>query len=140
PAPIQVLYLGYPGTSGADFINYILADETVLPFGDQESYSEQIVQLPGCYHPCDETTAISDKVFTRAELGLPETAPVFCCFNRADKIAAAIFDIWMRLLAGIEGSVLWLSQMNGRAETNLRREATARGVDPDRLGLAPQIV
>jgi protein O-GlcNAc transferase len=139
PAPIQVLYLGYPGTSGADFIDYILADATVLPFADQDWYSEQIVQLPHCYHPCDETTAISSRTFTRAELGLPENGPVFCCFNRADKIATPIFDVWMRLLAGVDGSVLWLSQMNDPARVNLRRAAATRGIDPGRLIFAPQM-
>jgi predicted O-linked N-acetylglucosamine transferase (SPINDLY family) len=139
PTPIQVVYLGYPGTSGADFIDYILADETVLPPSSEPFYAERIVRLPSCYHPCDETTAVSDRAFTRSELGLPETAPVFCCFNRPDKITAPIFDIWMRLLAGIGGSVLWLSQMNDTAQENLRREAAARGADPSRLMFAPQI-
>jgi protein O-GlcNAc transferase len=139
PVPIQVLYLGYPGTSGADFIDYILADETVLPLPDQRWYSEQAVRLPGCYHPCDETTSVSDKVFARAELGLPEDGPVFCCFNRADKFAAPIFDVWMRLLAAVGGGVLWLSQTNDLAQANLRRHAAARGIDPDRLIFAPQM-
>lgn len=139
PAPIQVLYLGYPGTTGADFIDYILADATVLPFAGQRGYSEEIVQLPHCYHPSDQPTEISSKVFSRAELGLPETGPVFCCFNRADKIAAPTFDVWMRLLAGVDGSVLWLSQMSDPAQANLRREATARAIDPGRLIFAPQM-
>jgi protein O-GlcNAc transferase len=139
PAPIQVLYLGYPGTSGADFIDYVLADATVLPLDDQGCYSERIVQLPDCYHPCDETTALSSRTFTRAELGLPDRVPVFCCFNRADKIGASTFDVWMRLLAGIDGSVLWLAQMNAPAQTNLRRAAAARAIDPDRLIFAPQM-
>jgi len=139
PAPVQVLYLGYPGTTGADFIDYVLGDPTVLPFAEQGSYREQIVQLPHCYHPCDETTTISAKAFSRAELGLPDSDHVFCCFNRADKITAVIFDVWMRLLAGVEGSVLWLSQMNDSAQGNLRRAAAARGIDPDRLIFAPQM-
>ena len=139
PTPIQVVYLGYPGTSGADFIDFILADETVVPSANERFYAEQIARLPGCYHACDETTAVSDKAFTRTELGLPEAAPVFCCFNRPDKIAAPIFDIWMRLLPGIEGSVLWLSQMNNTAQENLRREAAARSVNPNRLIFAPQL-
>jgi protein O-GlcNAc transferase len=139
PAPIQALYLGYPGTTGADFIDYVLGDATVLPFADQGCYREQIVQLPHCYHPSDETTAVSTKPFARAELGLPEDGPVFCCFNRADKLAAPIFDVWMRLLAGIDGSVVWLSRMNDSAQANLRRQAAARGIDPDRLIFAPQM-
>jgi protein O-GlcNAc transferase len=139
PAPIQVLYLGYPGTTGADFIDYILGDATVLPFATQGAYREQIIQLPHCYHPCDETTAISAQTFTRAELGLPESGPVFCCFNRADKITTATFDVWIRLLAGVDESVLWLAQMNDTAQANLRREAAARGIDPERLIFAPQM-
>jgi len=139
PAPIQVLYLGYPGTSGAQFIDYVLGDETVLPWAIQQTYSEQIVHLPGCYHPCDDTREISDKVFARSELGLPENDPVFCCFSRADKIAAPIFSAWMRLLTTVDGSVLWLSQTNNTAQANLRREAAARGANPERLIFAPQM-
>jgi protein O-GlcNAc transferase len=139
PAPIQVVYLGYPGTTGADFIDYIIGDATVLPFAAQRWFREQIVQLPQCYHPCDETIAISSKTFARAELDLPEDGPVFCCFNRADKLAAPTFDVWMRLLAGIDGSVLWLAQMNDPARANLRHEAAARDIDPARLIFAPQM-
>lgn len=139
PAPVQVLYLGYPGTAGADFIDYILGDATVLPFAGQAWYREQIVQLPHCYHPCDETTTISARAFTRTELGLPENSPVFCSFNRADKITAAVFEVWMRLLAGIDGSVLWLSQMNDAAQANLRLAAATRGIDPDRVIFAPRM-
>src|SRR5262249_55226926 len=125
--------------SGADFIDYILADETVLPLDDQSCYRERIVQLPHCYHPCDETTTVSSKTFTRTELGLPLDVPVFCCFNRADKIAASTFDVWMGLLAGIDGSVMWLAHMNASAQTNLRRAAAARAIDPGRLIFAPQM-
>ena len=139
PAPVQVVYLGYPGTVGADFIDYILADATVLPFSDQGWVREQIVHLPHCYHPCDETTTVSMKAFTRADLGLPENCFVFCCFHRPDKITAIVFAAWMRLLTAIEGSVLWLSQMTDPAQTNLRRAAAGRGIDPDRLVFAPQM-
>ena len=139
PAPIQALYVGYPGTTGADFIDYILADPIVLPFADQAFYREQIVHLPHCYHPCDDTTTITAKAFTPAELGLPENCFVFCSFNRADKITAVVFDIWMRLLAAIDASVLWLSQMSDPAQANLRRAAAARGIDPGRLIFAPQM-
>jgi protein O-GlcNAc transferase len=139
PAPVQVLYLGYPGTSGADFIDYVVADQTVAPFEAEALYNEKIAQLPGCYHPCDAVQPISPQAPARAELGLPERGTVFCCFNRSDKIVAPMFDIWMRLLTRIDGSVLWLSQMNDAAQANLRREAAARGVGPGRLIFAPQV-
>jgi predicted O-linked N-acetylglucosamine transferase (SPINDLY family) len=133
PAPIQVTYLGYAGTVGADFIDYILADDTVLPLDQQRFYSEKIVQLPGCYHLCDETRKVSPRTASRAELGLPEHAMVFCCSNQPAKLAAPMFDIWMRLLASIDGSVLWLSHVNDAARANLHRAAQARGISPDRV-------
>ena len=138
PAPIQVVYLGYPGTTGADFIDYILADSTVLPLDQQRFFAETIVHLPDCYHPNDTTRALSH-VRARAELGLPEAGFVFCCFNQSHKLGAASFAVWMRLLARIEGSVLWLSQMNDYAMDNLRRAAAARGIDPARVIFAPRL-
>ena len=137
PAPIQVSYLGFAGTTGADFIDYILADATVLPFDQQPFFAEKIVHLPGCYHANDTTRRISPETPTRSSLGLPEHGVVFCCFNLSYKIAAAMFDVWMRLLKQVHGSVLWLSKMNDLAQANLRREAAARGVAPDRLIFAP---
>ena len=136
PAPIQVNYLGYAGTTGAEFIDYILADETALPFDQQPFFSEKIVHLPDCYHVNDATRPISSEPPARSDLGLPDQGLVFCCFNHSGKITAPIFDIWMRLLARVPGSVLWLSKINEHAEANLRREAAARGVDPDRLVIA----
>jgi protein O-GlcNAc transferase len=133
PAPIQVTYLGYAGTVGSDFIDYILADATVLPFDRQPFYCEKIVQLPGCYHLCDETRQVSPRIPTRRELGLPEHDFVFCCSNQPGKIAPAMFELWMRLLATVSGSVLWLSHMNDSAQSNLRREASARGIASDRV-------
>jgi protein O-GlcNAc transferase len=133
PAPIQVTYLGYAGTVGADFIDYILADETVLPFDQEPFYREKIVHLPGCYHLCDETRHVSPRIPTRSELGLPEHGFVFCCSNQPGKLAAPMFDIWMRLLRSVDGSVLWLSPVNDTAKANLRREALARGISPDRV-------
>jgi predicted O-linked N-acetylglucosamine transferase (SPINDLY family) len=137
PTPIQVSYLGYAGTTGADFIDYVLADETVLPIDQQPFFAEKIVQLPGCYHANDATRHISPETPTRRALGLPDKSFVFCCFNQSYKIAAPVFDAWMRLLARVPGSVLWLSEMNGLAHANLRRAAAARGVDPGRLVFAP---
>jgi predicted O-linked N-acetylglucosamine transferase (SPINDLY family) len=136
PAPIQVSWLGYPGTLGADFIDYILADETVAPSEHAPHYAEKIVHLPGCYQVNDRRRAIAERTPSRAEAGMPETGFVFCCFNNSFKIAPPVFDVWMRLLAAVPGSVLWLLQDNAGAETNLRREAAARGVDPTRLVFA----
>jgi predicted O-linked N-acetylglucosamine transferase (SPINDLY family) len=125
PAPVQVNYLGYPGTTGADYIDYIIADETVLPFDEQPFFTEKIVHLPDCYHVNDATRRISSYVAPRSDLGPPDRGFVFCCFNQPFKIAAPIFDIWMRLLARVQGSVLWLSELNDLAQANLRRHAAA---------------
>ena len=135
-APLQVNYLGYPGSMGAGFIDYLFADATIVPPGDERFYSEKIVRLPGSYQPNDDRRAIIESKATRAELGLPEHGFVFCCFNYTYKISPAEFDIWMRLLAKVEGSVLWLLRSNEWAEANLKREAAARGVDPARLVFA----
>ncbi len=138
PAPIQVSYLGYAGTTGAEFIDYILADETALPFDQQPFFSEKIVHLPDCYHANDATRHIAQTP-PRRDLGLPDRAVVFCCFNHSAKITAPMFDIWMRLLAPVQDSVLWLSEMNDLARANLRRAAAARVVDPGRLIFAPRM-
>jgi protein O-GlcNAc transferase len=139
PAPIQVNFLGFPGTMGADFIDYIIADQAVLPFDQQPFYSEAIVHLPDCYQPNDSTRAIADRACTRSEAGLPEAGLVFCCFSNNYKITAPLFDVWMRLLAKVPGSVLWLLRDNDRAEANLRREAQARGIAPMRLVFADRV-
>jgi protein O-GlcNAc transferase len=136
PAPIQVGYLGYPGTIGADFLDYVLADETVAPFDHALFYSEKIVQLPDCYQVNDRRRAIAATTPTRQEAGLPESGFVFCCFNNNYKITQPVFEAWMRLLAKVPGSVLWLLRDNPGAERNLRDEAEKRGVDPARLVFA----
>ncbi len=136
PAPIAVNYLGYPGTMGVDFIDYIIADPTVLPFDRQPCYAEKIVHLPDCYQANDRRRAIAAVAPTREAAGLPERGFVFCCFNGAWKISPSVFDVWMRLLKGVEGSVLWLLHDLKEAEANLRREAAVRGVDPGRLVFA----
>jgi protein O-GlcNAc transferase len=133
PAPIQVSYLGYAGTTGADFIDYILADETVLPFDHQPFFTEKLAQLPDCFFANDAKRPIALQTPARNELALPERDFVFCCFNKSYKIAAPVFDVWMRLLARVPQSVLWLSDLTEPVHDNLRREAAARGVDPDRL-------
>jgi protein O-GlcNAc transferase len=139
PAPIQVNYLGYPGTLGADFYDYVIADPIVLPFDQQAFFTEKIVHLPECYQANDSTRAISAETPTRQEMELPERAFVFCCFNDTYKITASVFDIWMRLLKQIDGSVLWLFRKNAAVETNLRQEAAARGIDPARLVFAGRL-
>lgn len=136
PAPIQVSYLGYPGTVGADFIDYVVADPVVLPFDQQPFYPEKIVHLPDCYQVNDAGRSAPAPAPTRAEAGLPAQGFVFCCFNANFKITAAVFDVWMRLLQRVEGSVLWLLAGNELVAANLQREATARGVDPARLVFA----
>jgi predicted O-linked N-acetylglucosamine transferase (SPINDLY family)/SAM-dependent methyltransferase len=136
PAPIQVNYLGYPGTLGADFIDYIIADAVVAPMSAQQNYSERIVHLPHSYQPNDRQREISDEPVTRSEFGLPEDAFVFCSFNNSYKLNATMFDIWMPLLQKVPGSVLWLLVPNETCADNLRREAAARGVDPSRLVFA----
>ena len=108
-APIQVSYLGYPGTMGADYIDYLIADPTLIPASHQPHYTEKIVYLPNSYQSNDRKRQISDKVFTRSELGLPQQGFVFCCFNNNYKITPDVFDSWMRILTHVEGSVFWLS-------------------------------
>lgn len=136
PAPVQVNFLGYAGTMGADYIDYIIADETVIPKDQFVDYAEKVVQLPHCYLPGGGARSISQDVPSRADAGLPDKGFVFCAFHHVYKITPPLFDIWMRLLCQVEGSVLWLSQTNATATTNLRREAEARGVSANRLVFA----
>jgi predicted O-linked N-acetylglucosamine transferase (SPINDLY family) len=135
-APIQVNYLGYPGTMGAAYIDYVIADRALITDADQKHYTEKVAYLPDTYQASDSTRRIGSRRFTRQESGLPEKGLVFACFNTSYKITPDVFAIWMRLLEKIEGSVLWLSQGNEAAMPNLRREADARGVDPTRLVMA----
>jgi predicted O-linked N-acetylglucosamine transferase (SPINDLY family) len=137
PAPIQVNYLGYPGTMGADFIDYILVDPFIVPPDQQPYFTEKLVHLPDCYQVNDSNRIIADYTPSRQECGLPDQGFVFCSFNNSYKITPAFFDIWMRLLQAVPGSVLWLLGKNQSMQDNLRREAHARGVNPDRLIFAP---
>ena len=139
PAPIQAAYLGYPGTMGVNFIDYIIADPFVIREDQRQHYSEQVVYLPDAYVGYDTTREISEPPPTRADLGLPENGFVFCAYNSNYKITPHIFDIWMRLLREVAGSVLWLSGANAFAISNLQREAQARGIDPNRLVFAPRV-
>ena len=138
PAPLQVNFLGYPGTFGAEYIDYIVADRFVIPTDDEAFYAEKVVRLPDTYQVNDRKRRMAEQTPTRAEAGLPETGFVFCCFNNNYKITPEIFDIWMRLLYRMEGSVLWLLEDNAAASANLRREALRRGVSEDRLVFAPR--
>ena len=139
PAPIQVSYLGYPGTIGTQAIDYIIADKVVAPFEHQQFYTERIVHLPECYQVNDTKRKIAERTPTRQEAGLPEHEFVFCSFNNNWKIEPTIFDIWMRLLHQVEGSALWLLRGNDGAEQNLRKEAQRRGIDPSRLVFAGRL-
>ncbi|QOZ36882.1 glycosyltransferase family 41 protein [Bradyrhizobium sp. CCBAU 53421] len=139
PAPIQVNYLGYPGTLGAPFIDYIIADRTVIPDHHREFYSERVVALPHSYQANDDKRVIADRVFTRGDVGLAPTGFVFCCFNNNYKITPDMFDRWMRILGRVPGSVLWLLEGNAHAAANLRKEAVARGVAAERLVFAPRM-
>lgn len=138
PAPIQVNYLGYPSTTGANFIDYIMVDEFIVPMDRQPYFSENIVHLPGCYQVNDTKRVISDRLPTRQEFGLPDDGFVFCSFNNNYKITAEVFDVWMDLLREVPSSVLWLLEGNKLAPANLRREAERRGIDSQRLLFAPR--
>lgn len=135
PSPIQVNYIGYIGTMGADFIDYILVDKYCVPESYQPCFTEKLVHLP-CYMVNDRQRVIAEKTPTRSEVGLPENGFVFCCFNNNYKLTPQIFDIWMRCLEKVPDSVIWLIGSNQRAEQNLRNEAKQRGIAPERLVFA----
>jgi protein O-GlcNAc transferase len=139
PSPIQVAHVGYPGTTGADYIDYIVVDPFVVPLDQQPHFAEKLVHLPDCYQPNDRKRQIAERTPTRAECGLPEQSFVFVSFNNIYKITPQVFDHWMRLLRSISGSVLWLLGDNKWAMANLRMEAEARGITPDRLVFAPRM-
>ncbi|MGY2049045.1 O-linked N-acetylglucosamine transferase, SPINDLY family protein [Methylobacterium sp. JK268] len=138
PAAVQVNYLGYPGTLGAPFIDYIVGDAVITPTEHQPFYDERIVNLPGCYQPNDVFREIEPGP-GRAACGLPDDAVVFCCFNNTYKITAELYDSWMRILARVPDAVLWLFQANGAVQDNLQYEAGARGIDPARIVFAPNL-
>jgi protein O-GlcNAc transferase len=138
PAPVQAHYLGYPGTLGTDIVDYLIADCFVVPPEQRRNFAEKLVYLPGSYQVNDRQRAIAARVPSRAECGLPEHGFVFCCFNSSYKITPPIFDVWMRLLAALPASVLWLLADNPWAQANLCREAASRGIAPGRLVFAPR--
>jgi len=138
-APIQVNYLGYPGTMGAPYMDYIVADPILIPQQSQEFYTEKIAYLPDTYQPNDRKRQIASKQFTKSELGLPEQGFVFCCFNNNFKINPQVFDCWATILKRVPGSVLWLLEDNALAKDNLQKEALARGIAPERLVFAGRL-
>jgi predicted O-linked N-acetylglucosamine transferase (SPINDLY family) len=138
-APIQVNYLGYPGTMGAPYIDYLVADPVLIPPASRRYYAEKIAYLPDSYQVNDRQRPVSEPAFSRAELGLPSTGIVFCSFNNNFKIAPDTFAVWMRVLQRVPGSVLWLLEDNATAADNLRREAEASGVAATRLVFAGRI-
>ena len=139
PAKIQVNYLGYPGSTGADFIDYIVADPFVIPADQDAFFSEKAVRLPDSYQVNDRGRPSGDPSKSRAQCGLPESGFVFCSFNNAFKLTPPIFDVWMRLLRAVADSVLWLLDQGEAAAGNLRKEAVQRGVDAGRLVFAPKM-
>jgi predicted O-linked N-acetylglucosamine transferase (SPINDLY family) len=138
PAPLQVGFLGYAGTSGASYIDYLVADREVIPPDQAAHYSERLVYLPECFQPNDAARRASARVPSRAELGLPQAGFVFCCFNDSYKITPSLFACWMRLLAEVPDSVLWLRETSPAAKRNMSKTARLHGVDPERLRFAPR--
>lgn len=137
-APVQVAYLGYPGTMGCPLMDYVIGDRIVTPLSHQANYDERLVALPDAYQINDRHRPIAATTPGRADCGLPASGFVFCAFNTTYKLTPEIFGVWMRLLQGVPGSVLWLFEANDTVTGNLRREAAARGVDPARLVFAPK--
>jgi predicted O-linked N-acetylglucosamine transferase (SPINDLY family) len=137
PAPVQVNYLGFPGTMALAHMDYIMADKVVIPPEEACHYTEKIVHLPDTYMASDVHRRVADRAYKRVEVGLPETGFVFSCFNNSYKFSPVVFEIWMRLLKAVDGSVLWLSEPNPIAKRNLANEAEKRGVRASRLVFAP---
>ena len=140
PCGIQVNYLGFPGTLGASYIDYLIADRTVVPKPDKNFYCENIVYLPDSYQPNDRARLISERQFTREEVGLPNDSFVYCCFNHKYKITPDHFQLWMDILKNVSNSVLWLLSDDPQSVINLRSEAKRGGVDPDRMVFAPRLL
>jgi protein O-GlcNAc transferase len=139
PAPIHVSYLGFLGTMGSPYVDYVIADRIALPGDQQEHYAERIVHLPDCFVANDDRLVIAPHTPSRRDVGLPERGFVFCSFNSSYKLNKPMFDLWLRLLDAVPESVLWLYESNSEMAANLRREAQASGIDQDRVVFAPRI-
>ena len=137
PAPAHVSYLGFPGTMGADFIDYILADRVVIPEDEKPFYAEKVIYLPETYLPSDDKRRIAEVVPARTAMGLPENGFVFCSFNNTYKFTREMFAVWVRILGAVAGSVLWLPECDVGAQRNLKRFTEAGGINPARLIFAP---
>jgi predicted O-linked N-acetylglucosamine transferase (SPINDLY family) len=138
PAPLQINYLGFAGTYGTPYVDYIIADRVVIPRGREAQFAERIIRLPLTFLPNDDRQPVAANVARRCDVPLPESGFVFCAFSNAYKINPPMFDVWMRLLREIPGSVLWLRGWSQAMAANLSREASARGIDPERLQFAPR--
>ena len=138
-APIQINFLGYPGTSAADCIDYIIADKILIPNENQKYYSEKIVYLPNTYQPNDTNKIISDKIFTKEELKLPEDNFIFCCFNKNQKINPRIFNMWINILKKVNNSVLWLLEENQTFVNNIKKECDKKNVNSERIIFAKRM-
>ena len=139
PSPIQINFLGFPGTIGAPYIDYIIADQNVIPEESRKFYTEKVIYLPNSYQPNDPKRIVSDRQFSRLELGLPEDQFIFCCFSNNYKITPYIFSLWMKILKSTPNSILWLLQDSEMAAENLRKEATKAGINPSRLHFASRM-
>jgi protein O-GlcNAc transferase len=139
PAPIQAHYLGFPGTLGTSFVDYLIADRHVIPPHERIHYTESVVYLPHCYQPTDDLSTVSNSVWTRADAGLPPDSLVLCAFHQTYKLNPAVWDVWMRVLAHLPHSLLWLIARDPTVPANLRRAAAAHRIDPGRLVFAPHI-
>jgi len=139
PARIQVTYLGYPGTMGANFIDYIIADNIVIPPENENSFTEKVVFLPNSFMICDNTQAVPKLTTTREELGLAQESFVYCCFCQSYKITRHTFETWMRILDAVPHGLLWLQHNNEWADDQLRKQALNYGIDPERLVFAKKI-
>ena len=139
PAPVQVNFLGFTGTCGVPYVDYLIGDAVAIPEGQDGYFSEHIIRMPHAFLPNDDRQPVATETPRRSDLGLPPDGIVFCAFNNTYKINPQMFDIWMKLLRETPGSVLWLRAGEGAARTNLAREARTRGVDPDRLVFASRV-
>ena len=138
-APLQINYLGYPGTNGANYFDYIVADQTLVPTESEAFYAEKIIRMPHSYQVNDRKRPIAERSYTRTDLGLPQSGFIFCCFNNSFKILPSTFDRWMNILRSVPHSVLWLLATNEETEKNLRHEAERRDVAPERLFCAQRM-